>query len=188
MIINDKFRMFASLKEMPKNYYRRIRKMGLATGSVALGCDGNQSDEDYIMPHTFPIGKWESYFRYSNTDYEDHGQENKGLFKSWFGKYEDQEINLIIPNSQIEYDAWVHGHTMSMQLNKSVVGHVLLTQKQLRVILFECFKESYRTLASFHEDTEYKIKNTDLVKYMKELPYKEQEALYKVISDEVIPF
>ena len=120
--------MYEQLSTLSQEDLVIIVKLGYKTGSQVLGGATENSDHDYVMLQS----DYDNYFNFPYSHYGDIF--GTSSVKQWF---EGKCINILITETQTQFDAWVY----ATETYKTLVSKPV--NKELRLKLFSSLREVY---------------------------------------------
>jgi hypothetical protein len=120
--------MYEQLSTLSQEDLIIICKLGYKTGSQVLGGATEDSDHDYVMLQS----EYDKHFNFPYSQYGDIF--GTASVKQWFN---GNCINLLITETQTQFDAWVY----ATETYKTLVSKPV--NKGLRVKLFSALREVY---------------------------------------------
>ena len=138
------------LKQTSRRLFKEIDKYGIRTGSKEFGVSDKSSDIDIILPPDFKYS-WDEIYQYHNglylqgssIDLIPHYWEEG--FKSIYVLYKNQVLNLILTETEEEYNRWVYA---TIRMKRAINNPKILEKiknKEHRIQLFLKFKKPYKT-------------------------------------------
>jgi hypothetical protein len=122
-----------------RDIVRKVRKLGIATGSRAFGVNQKDSDYDYVI--SYEIWKEEFDDLIGSGIHYNQGYSDDDLFQNFFIENGAVEYDLIVPYEKNEFEAW----KWATKVTKELPEH-LLWNKWERVAIFEGLKEGFRNI------------------------------------------
>lgn len=120
--------MYEQLSTLSQEQMNIILAFGYRTGSQVLGGATKDSDHDFVMHQS----DYDKHFTFPYSQYGDIF--GTSSVKHWF---EGKCINILIAETEVQYDAWVYATDRYLAMVSKAVN------KELRVKLFSALREVY---------------------------------------------